>query len=224
MTFGEKVKEIRKRKGLSQLELGEKMNISQQAVAKYERINDPPKLTTVRKIADALDITISELIDDWGKYTLEEISSDIDKETVYKNSHRLIEKLESIEDENGELNQELLEKELQSIIKITKEAAALSNVFEDSQLLKYSKEITELLKMLNDAGRNEALKRVEELTQLTQYKNLMYSLKYNVDIFKEKENISEDYQEHSPILNAAHERTDISYTDEDRQADEDMLD
>jgi len=184
LTFGEKVKEIRKKKGLSQLELGKKMNISQQAIAKYEKIIEQPKLTTVQKIADALDVTISELVDDWGKYTLEEIAADIDEETVYKNSHRLIEKLESIEDENGELNQELLEKELHSIIKITEETSALSKVFEDSQLLKYSTEITELLKMLNDTGRGEALKRVKELTQLTKYKNFRYFIGYNDDTSK----------------------------------------
>lgn len=192
MTFGEKVKEIRKKKGLSQLELGKKMNISQQAIAKYEKIIEQPKLTTVQKIADALDVTISELVDDWGKYTLEEIAADIDEETVYKNSHRLIEKLESIEDENGELNQELLEKELHSIIKITEETSALSKVFEDSQLLKYSTEITELLKMLNDTGRGEALKRVKELTQLTKYKNFRYFIGYNDDTSKKTTDNSEE--------------------------------
>lgn len=47
MTFGEKVKEIRIRQGISQLQLGQRMNISQQAVAKYEHLVDQPKLITV---------------------------------------------------------------------------------------------------------------------------------------------------------------------------------
>lgn len=77
MTFGDKVKKIRKKKGLSQLELGVKMHVSQQAIAKFEKATEQPKLATVRKIADALDVTISELVDDWSSFTPEEIAEDI---------------------------------------------------------------------------------------------------------------------------------------------------
>lgn len=176
MTFGEKVKTIREKKGLSQSALAERMDISQQAVAKYEKIVEQPKLPTVRKIAEALKVSISELVDDWTRFTPEEISSDIDKDTVYESSHRLIEALESIEKEDGELDQDLLKKELPNLIKITRESSALNKAFEDAQIVRYSKKMTELLKMLNDDGKDEAVKRVKELTQLIRYQNLAYNL------------------------------------------------
>ena len=65
MTFGEKIKTIRENRRLSQSALAEKMHVTQQAVAKYEKIVEQPKLATVRKIANALDVPISELIDNW---------------------------------------------------------------------------------------------------------------------------------------------------------------
>lgn len=77
MTFGEKVKAARENKGLSQSALAKKMHVSQQAVAKYEKIIEQPKLATVRKIADALDVTISELVTNWGDFSSEEIFEDV---------------------------------------------------------------------------------------------------------------------------------------------------
>ena len=77
MTFGEKVKAARENKGLSQSALAKKMHVSQQAVAKYQKIIEQPKLATVRKIADALDVTISELVTNWGDFSSEEIIEDV---------------------------------------------------------------------------------------------------------------------------------------------------
>ena len=174
--FGEKIKALRKEKGLSQRQLGEKMGVKQQTIAQYEKATDQPKLSTVRKIAEALDVSISELVSDWRKYTPEEISADIDRDTVYKSSHRLIEVLESIEKEDGVLDQDLLKKNLPTIMEITKESGTLSAAFENAQTVKYSKEMAELLKMLNDSGKEEAIKRVRELTQLAEYQNLLYGI------------------------------------------------
>lgn len=84
MTFGDKVKEARKRKGLSQLELGGRMHVSQQAIAKFEKATDQPKLATVRKIANALGVTIDELVTDWSGFSSGEIFEDMsDNEVDY---------------------------------------------------------------------------------------------------------------------------------------------
>lgn len=77
MTFGEKIKTIRENRRLSQSALAEKMHVTQQAVAKYEKIVEQPKLATVRKLANALDVPISELIDNWESIPEEEIIEDL---------------------------------------------------------------------------------------------------------------------------------------------------
>lgn len=61
MTFGEKLKAARNEKGMTQRQLSEKMNISQQAVAKFERLIIPPKKETVEKIAAALSMAPADL-------------------------------------------------------------------------------------------------------------------------------------------------------------------
>lgn len=78
MTFGEKVKAIRIKQGFSQLQLGEKMNISQQAVAKYEHLAEQPKLATVRKLANALGVSINDLTLNWSSYSPNEIWDDME--------------------------------------------------------------------------------------------------------------------------------------------------
>lgn len=77
MTFGEKVKMLREEQGLSQSELANKMNITQQAIAKYEKTIDTPKLATVRKIATALDVALSELVDNWSLFSPEEYKEEM---------------------------------------------------------------------------------------------------------------------------------------------------
>lgn len=82
MTFGEIVKKIREGKGLSQRALGEKMNVTQQTIAQYEKLTDLPKLATVRKIADALEVDISELYDNPMKQIAREVTRDHITQTV----------------------------------------------------------------------------------------------------------------------------------------------
>lgn len=78
MNFGENIKRIRKEKGISQQALGEKLGVKQQTVAQYEKIQDMPKLETVRRIASALGVYIGDLNPDWSQIPFEEISKDLE--------------------------------------------------------------------------------------------------------------------------------------------------
>ena len=79
MTFGEKIKFIREKNGLTQLDLAKRMNVSQQAVAKYEKIVEQPKLATIRRLANALDVKLYELVIDWTQFSSEELKDDFTK-------------------------------------------------------------------------------------------------------------------------------------------------
>ena len=65
MTFGEGIKQIRKNKGISQRELGIRLGVTQQTVARYEKIKEPPKLATIRKIAKALNLSFDDCFKLW---------------------------------------------------------------------------------------------------------------------------------------------------------------
>lgn len=63
MSIGKNIQRIRKEKGLSQKELGQKLGVSQQMIAQYENSNSKPKIETLQKIADVLEVQISVLDD-----------------------------------------------------------------------------------------------------------------------------------------------------------------
>ena len=56
----DKIRQTRKEKGMSQTELGLAMGSDKAAVSKLERGSKVPNLDTVRKAADAMDVSLSE--------------------------------------------------------------------------------------------------------------------------------------------------------------------
>lgn len=52
------------------------MGITQQTVAQYEKIIEQPKLATIRRLAEALEVPLSDLIMDWSLFSNEEIRND----------------------------------------------------------------------------------------------------------------------------------------------------
>lgn len=170
---GEKIKQLRKSKMLTQKSLGELCKIDEANIRKYENGKLNPSLPTIRKIAAALEVSISELVDDWGRYPSEEITANVSSEDLHNSSQILINKLESLSGTKGNLNQVLLENNLHTLIDMVKESSDLNTAFKDAHLAECSVKMAELLKMLNEAGRAEAIKRVTELTQLNIYKSLI---------------------------------------------------
>ena len=60
--FGERVREIRKEKGLSQEELAHKANFHRTYIGKIERAEKNITLINIEKIANALEVNLKELI------------------------------------------------------------------------------------------------------------------------------------------------------------------
>ncbi len=62
INFGEKVREIRKEKGLSQEELAHKADLHRTYIGMIERAEKNITLLNIEKIAKALEVNIKELI------------------------------------------------------------------------------------------------------------------------------------------------------------------
>ena len=62
MTVGENIKRIRKEKGLTQKELGERLKMTQSAIWQFENDKTSPRIETIEKIASALDVTPPDLM------------------------------------------------------------------------------------------------------------------------------------------------------------------
>lgn len=119
---GDMIRKYRTEKGLTQKKLGELCGIADSNIRKYESGNQNPKIETLQKIADALDIPVNRLLA--GKI----ISRD-------------------------ELKEKLSEYGLTHLVLDTEE----------------ERTVLENCKKLNETGKKEAAKRVEELTHLEKY-------------------------------------------------------
>ena len=62
MSLGERLYELRKKKGLSQEEVAEKLNVTRQSVSKWETGKCMPDLSLFPELCKVLDITINDLI------------------------------------------------------------------------------------------------------------------------------------------------------------------
>lgn len=76
MTTGEKIKNARKKAGLTQKALAQKTGLATGTIQQYEYGDYKPKIEQLRRIAAALGVYISDLVDDWSKISQKEISDD----------------------------------------------------------------------------------------------------------------------------------------------------
>ena len=63
MTIGEKIADLRKKKGWTQAEFGEMLGVSNQAVSKWESGMSMPDIMLLPHIAEAFECSIDELFD-----------------------------------------------------------------------------------------------------------------------------------------------------------------
>ena len=61
-TLGQKIAELRKAKNMTQLELANKLNITDKAVSKWERDISCPDINTFPKLAEILEVSVDELL------------------------------------------------------------------------------------------------------------------------------------------------------------------
>lgn len=80
--YGQLIAKLRKQKGLTQEQLGKKLNVSYQAVSKWENNQSEPSLETIEKLADVFGITISQFFEMANMDEGEIVISNIDKTSV----------------------------------------------------------------------------------------------------------------------------------------------
>ena len=87
MTFGEKLSSLRKQANLTQSDLANKLNVSRQAIIKWEKSIGLPDLDNIKKISTLFNVSIEQLID----YKIETIELQLDSttETINKKNSKL---------------------------------------------------------------------------------------------------------------------------------------
>ena len=64
MTLGEKIREARRKCGLSQEQLAEKLSVSRSAIAKWETDKGLPDLGNLKILARLLNVSVDHLLDE----------------------------------------------------------------------------------------------------------------------------------------------------------------
>lgn len=83
MTLGEKITELRNKKGLTQEQLANLLNVTRQAISKYENNQSEPDLATIRRLCAIFDVKYEELLgelDISNKSEIKEIVKEHSKE------------------------------------------------------------------------------------------------------------------------------------------------
>lgn len=151
MTLGESIKKARIEKGYTQKQLGELCGMADSAIRRYENDAAKPKLSTLRRITDALEVHIFDLGPTMNFYSAEELREDFE-ESGKKIQVTISSKMPDSREEKK--RNELIEtfNELSSHGK--EESPHLLNAFSS----------------LNSTGQSEAVKRVKELSKIEGYR------------------------------------------------------
>lgn len=139
MTIGERIKAVRKRKGMTQNDLAIALHIPYQGISQYERGTRNPKYETVKRIAAALECDVSELL------------------TSHEESEMIIQKvLGDLEKIPGSTNlRPATMSESQKMSAVTFRSV--------------DERIAFFFSRLNDDGKEVAADRVQELTEIPKY-------------------------------------------------------
>ena len=77
--LGENIQKLRKRKGLSQEQLGEKVNVTRQTISNWELNETTPNPEQLKLLSKALEISIDDLLDNDVKNVIVEKVSNTEK-------------------------------------------------------------------------------------------------------------------------------------------------
>lgn len=98
MTTGDKIRAARKRAGLTQKELGEKLGVTGSLIGIYETDRRNPKNDTLERIASALGVSFFELLSDEDSKRLDSITAEIQE------YNKVLERSLSLKNHIDELN------------------------------------------------------------------------------------------------------------------------
>ena len=199
MTTGELIREARKKKGLTQRELGELLGMSDVGVAQWEKGLRNPRLETRQRIAKALDIDVTALMSDSEKEDYFDLFG-TDAERVgfalVKLKERMEVKVRELREYGGiatparrrawalELAKELAENyhvKEESILKeiglddLPEEPIAEISLADDYQEVgenQFADSIVHLLMSMNSTGCKAALRHIQELSKIPDYKKV----------------------------------------------------
>lgn len=190
------IKQMRKKKNMTQEELAKKIGVKRSVVSKYETGNVEPTVSQIRKIANALECSVYDLIDS-GFGALDSVlppnmlGANLDHAKIDQKSLKcLLLSLSNLDYNSADYittRNNILA--LAEEAGLAEEAERIINVLENPQsytsfqqmiqslytadnhfLSDEEKELHEVFLKLNDCGKKEAIKRIKEMLVIPDYR------------------------------------------------------
>lgn len=160
MNIGDRIKEARKTAGLTQTQLAEKIGVATITIRQYELGKRQPRIEQLRKIASALGLYISDLVDG-----TKEGWKSLDVSTAFE---------EVSEKTKVEIEKDVdIAHTIAAVIEYQNETVSIHIGEDGYEHLRDAMwafvDIVNDYNKLNAVGRNEALKRIRELTFIPEY-------------------------------------------------------
>ena len=153
MKTGDALKNARVGAGMTQAELARRLGVTPQTVSQYERGRINPKFETLKRIADAMDVSVDSLLDESMRAQIE------------CNTHQaLLDAMKTVSASAGKLTDAgIPEDEVKSVM------GKLQNLVDFAIQEADLQEVLRLYQSLNREGQAVALERLDELAQLSKY-------------------------------------------------------
>lgn len=159
MPTGIRIKEIRQQKGLTQKQLGDMCGMADSAIRRYENGKANPKIETLQKIADALEIPLILLVEDDFLDAVTWMDEDSEIALVDKKIDELMNNTEiSIEEKEAKAKELLTQLEI------------MENYHLDNANRAYEYMLNKLIEQLNYTGKDKALEHIKMLTKIPEYR------------------------------------------------------
>lgn len=153
MKTGDALKNARVGAGMTQAELARRLGVTPQTVSQYERGRINPKFETLKRMADAMDVSVDSLLDESMRAQIE------------CNTHQaLLDAMKTVSASAGKLTDAgIPEDEVKSVM------GKLQNLVDFAIQEADLQEVLRLYQSLNREGQAVALERLDELAQLSKY-------------------------------------------------------
>ena len=127
VSFGERFKEARIMKGLTQKQLAEELNIGGTTVTGYEKDNSEPSMNTISKIMEILDVDANFLFQD------ETSGIETEEKAIVEKIRNVVRKYRNLDQFGQETVDYMLEREIERVKEIRRQASIIkeSDIYQE---------------------------------------------------------------------------------------------
>lgn len=156
VSIWETIKKFRQSKGMTQKQLADKCGLAPITIRQYESGKREPNLETIRKIATALEVSISDLVVDWAMLSRDEIIKDWDTEKKEQENIKNIRDKQLINNFNklNDTGQKEVLKRVEELTEIPKYRKSVIDLFAGIEAIKkdmgLDSDISTVIELKND--------------------------------------------------------------------------